>query len=363
LKIRLDSPDFELPFGRHCLSNEEILQDASQHLRKTLLVEYFRELINEYQIGDFWAHEVIRDEFEDIICSLISDDQTRNGPWISVPVFNVHNRPRMSFSEICNEVRALGKLYLAASEDIGADYAKFDAPVLSTSQPRGGIDIIKNEFSRELLNLSQTDMVIEAPPGTAPAIGPKEKRFQDQLGFHGEIPVERESKDDFDVIGCFGGSNRSSNKYEVNMVEELEGVCEESQLARSDLEDIHWRVSYLVERDGKTPCETHLFLFKNDTVTLNLNHPEIRQLLKLSEDAPDLAGHLGLAMCLTANNKILTHLTPEAREDLIMIDAMARCSGAQYRGGKAGKDMEMELEDMDIIGHYKGLAKSKPWLN
>jgi hypothetical protein len=64
---------------------------------------------------------------------------------------------------------------------------------------------------------------------------------------------------------------------------------------------------------------------KGKTVVVNLYHPDVIRLLQLTEKAPALAGHWGLAMCLTDTNKILPHLTPAAREDLILADAMAKC--------------------------------------
>jgi hypothetical protein len=66
------------------------------------------------------------------------------------------------------------------------------------------------------------------------------------------------------------------------------------------------------------------------TIVLNLHHPEVRDLLELSESDPLLAGHMGLAMALTDNNaKFLDHLSPAAREDLLLADAMARSTGIE----------------------------------
>jgi len=49
LKIQVDSPNFELPFGRHCLSNEEILPVLSAYLRKTIVPDYFAYLRDLYE--------------------------------------------------------------------------------------------------------------------------------------------------------------------------------------------------------------------------------------------------------------------------------------------------------------------------
>jgi hypothetical protein len=80
-----------------------------------------------------------------------------------------------------------------------------------------------------------------------------------------------------------------------------------------------------VGRDGRTPCRTHRFLLRGDKVVLNLNHPEVRELVELAEIAPALAGHWGLALVLTdGSRKFLPHLSPAAREDLILADALAK---------------------------------------
>jgi len=77
---------------------------------------------------------------------------------------------------------------------------------------------------------------------------------------------------------------------------------------------------------------------KKNEVILNLYHDEINRFLKLSETSPDLAGHFAVAMCLTDNNTILPLLTPEAREDLIQIDAITRFS----------KDEDQDSFELDL---------------
>ena len=55
-----------------------------------------------------------------------------------------------------------------------------------------------------------------------------------------------------------------------------------------------------------------------------------------------------MAICLSETNNILKHLTPEAREDLLLIDAMARC-GSNYqprkKRGRNNKDQDSSYED------------------
>ena len=80
-----------------------------------------------------------------------------------------------------------------------------------------------------------------------------------------------------------------------------------------------------MHQDGRTPCMTQLFLYNNESVVLNLNHKEVRKFIELSNLSPALTGHWALAMCLTYGEKILPELTPQAREDLVLMDAIAKC--------------------------------------
>jgi hypothetical protein len=106
-------------------------------------------------------------------------------------------------------------------------------------------------------------------------------------------------------------------------------VGEEAKQAQSDLAAIEWKVNYLVGSDGRSPCRTHRFLLRGDTVVLNLNHPDISRLFALADHHPTLAGHWGLAIALTdPSQRILPHLSHEAREDLLVADAVAKCAGA-----------------------------------
>jgi hypothetical protein len=93
-------------------------------------------------------------------------------------------------------------------------------------------------------------------------------------------------------------------------------------------------------------------------MVLNLNHDEIKRLVRLSESAPALAGHWAMAMCLNERGGVLGHLTPEAREDLLIIDAMARCgSGVPEPGDppkKGGSD------DEELRAFLRDIRSSQP---
>jgi hypothetical protein len=129
--------------------------------------------------------------------------------------------------------------------------------------------------------------------------------------------------------------------------EKTRGTIKELEKAKSDLQNVNWRVSHLVERDGKTPCLRHRFLTRGEDVVLNLYHPDIKKLVKLAETVPALACHWAIAMCLVENAHILKHLSAEEREDVLLVDAMAKLSQGKplpkQQGYKSGSSKRDEL--------------------
>jgi len=120
-------------------------------------------------------------------------------------------------------------------------------------------------------------------------------------------------------------SDRHTGKYS-DIREQFEnsiGICEEAKIVERDIMSLAWKVNYLVERDGKTSCYSRKFLITDRKIILNLFHPEIRQFVELSSINARLAAHWAMAMCLS-DPKLLPHITPDAREDILLIDAMSR---------------------------------------
>lgn len=352
LTIRVDSPDFELPFGRHCLRNEDVLAPLARHLRGVVLPKYMAELCDKYGSGLLHEFGIRSYEVEDMVCGLIAYDNSSARAWSRLPVFRLWDNTRMSLVDIRKVVDASEVLYLESEEDMGIDYSVFNAPVLVKNQPEGGLELLTETFKKQFINLSLKDVVIEAPPGSAPVLGARERRFQKYLAFHPDaLRMNRRS-------GKKGGKEGTGFIMNRKNIQRLAGMCDESRRAQDDLSKIKWRVNYLVNRDGKSPCRTHRFVFKNnDTVIMNLNYPEVRKLLELSETAPALAGHWALAMCLSDKNRILPQLTPESREDLIVMDAITKCgirelpdsldAGLEDEDDTGWRDFLRDIEDND----------------
>lgn len=319
LSVRVDSPDFELPFGRHRLNNEEILGPLSRHLRGIILPQYLKELFSIYEEGLMRQYEISPSIVQELACALMATNAHSERPWCQIPVFAVRNGPRVSLCELEAVRHHRGVLYLEGENDTGTDYSVFDAPVIALQQPNGALEFLRARFDDTLLSLDSEDIVLESPGG-AP-LASSEKRFASFLGFHPEVLqmkwVGQKSQEINAFLEIF-----SISKPEA---ERLKGAKKELQRAEKDLASIEWRVNYLVNIDGKSPCINRLFLYRNGTVVLNLHHPKIKALVRVSEFAPALAGHWALAMCFSNSLKILPHLTNQAREDLILMDAMAKC--------------------------------------
>lgn len=353
LDIRVNSMGFNLNFGRNKLTNESFLRHIASKIRKSLIPKYFNMLAYLYETGGGEELGIGYAKIETLACSILKYDNQ----WIKsageLSMFRFKNRSTLSFVELCSEVKRSGKLYLENSESTGVDFSIYDAPVLSLNQPSGGLELLKQYFSDSLINLGLHDVVLEALANSGQKLGPNELAFERTLGFN---------------PGAFnkGFSAKTKNKkrsskpaqFSLKLMNEgfMDKVCEESKDAQTDLEDLRWKVNYLVDRDGKTPNTTHRFLQKGNTIILNLNHPEILKLLKLSKRSGNLAGHWAMAICLSENNSILKHLTPEAREDLMIIDAMSRCgkpdsSDRDHEENKpydTNKDFDFERNHIDL---------------
>ena len=350
LKIRVDSPDFELPFGRNCLRNEEVLGALSKHLREEILPEYFKELLFLYEKGILKDQGVSYREMEEMACALLlHDDTVLKGSWRHLPLFVAMNAPRRSLLELRQEVHESGVLYLEVQPVAGTDYGAFNGPVISGVQPKGGIEVLKKHFAREMVLLGQDDVILEMAAWCSSGLGEEEKRFEKCLGFQGALLERAGTGSNGRETGRQGLDARLEN------MERLEGVVREGIRAKQDLSSLKWRVNYLAHRDGKTACKTHRFILRGDTVVLNLNHSEVQKLVAFSEKNPNLAGHWATAMCLSDESRILLdHIMPETREALLMLDAISKVGATGMmqpeEAGPAGqperfRDFVRDLED------------------
>ena len=321
LTIRVDSDDFELPIGRHCLSNEDALLKLSNKIWADLLPQYVTEIMKIYQRGFPQSDSQLYSKVEEMMCALMLCKGAPENPWNRFPLFFTKNGDRQSMVELQEQLIEKGKLYLEDEVTMGADYSIFDAPVLAKKQPKGGAELIEKIFDHYLIRLGSHDIIFERPNGSGRDLNPLEKEFQQYLGFHPlitEMNFLKQQKDD--TSGFLGLGSESQEE-----LERLAGVFRESREAIKSLEEINWRANYLVHQDGRTPCESQLFLYSNKTVILNLNHDEVKKFVALTRTSPALAGHWALAMCLTSGEKILPELSAQVREDLVLMDAIAKC--------------------------------------
>lgn len=364
LSVRIDSPDFELPFGRHGLRNEEILIPLSQYMRETILPQYFDELCEALKRQPAGGKlEIYSEEVENLAVALLRYDCGRQRMWSRLPIFNVWGAQRISFLQLHDLAAQKRRLYLEDPNNPGADYMVFDAPVLLTIQPHGALDLLKKYFGPILINLGDENMVFEQTVTGNRKLTSEELSFESALGFHTNTLAQYEPDNEKQTAfskSLFGLPDDAEDLF--TDLSTLNNLGNEARSARAELEEIEWRVNYLVERDGVTPCRRQKYLYNNNTVVLNLYHPEIRKLLELSKKVPALAGHWALAMCLQDSRKILSHLTPEAREELIRLDALVRSQCGTRRPKKTPQsdshpDGRQEFRDfLRMLAGHSGIS-------
>ena len=336
LMIRVNSSVFELTFGRHCLSNESVLAPLSREIRETILPEYFANLSLLFNEELFLHSPEIASKIEEMACKLILMEPYHK-PWNDLPLFKVVGQPRFSFDQLSRQVQKKGALYIEAEGNAGADYSLFDAPVLMLNQPRGAMDTIEKLFGCKVINLNNQDVVLETPSTTELKLTRDELYFESFLEFNVKREILNhiiESTNQNDLLHDFPDKNR------LPEVEDFIGICEEARFAEHDFRYLKWKVNYLVERDGKSPCYSRFFLLKEDSIILNLYNSEIRKLVEISCVNPKIAAHWAFALCLS-DPKLLPHITPDAREDLLLIDAMGRIESDLYIAtNKSDKDFD-----------------------
>lgn len=352
LSVRVDSPGFEVPIGRHCLCNGHVLKPLARHMRERIIPGYLSELAGIYNKMECDQHGLLPSQLEDMFCSWLALCPHTASDLRRARIFRTHGTGRISFDQLRDAANETGKIYLEDPSGGGMDYDIFDAPVLTVDQPEGGLELVQTFFESSIVNLGENDLVQEAPLTEQPKLSPKEQCLEKMLGFHPE------------VLSQYKGPRKSHDKPERSSPasEELpksikDQMCRESLHAARDLENIEWRVGHLVGRDGKTPCVTALYLCRGNRVTLNLHHSDIRSLVEVSSKAPELAGHFAMALCITASgrNTVLEHLSPSAREDLINMDAICRCSDEEIppnepdEGDTVSDDENGQQDFMDFL--------------
>ena len=135
LSIRVDSSSFELPFGRHCLRNPEILKPLSQEFRTKIIPDFYLELAKHYLDENTRSHI---NEIEAITVSLCTYDLNISSPWNHLPIIRLIDGQRVSMNTLKTEVKNKQKIYFTSENNVGMDYSFFDGPVISPIQPYGG---------------------------------------------------------------------------------------------------------------------------------------------------------------------------------------------------------------------------------
>lgn len=344
LMIRVDSEAFELPFGRHCLCNEEILSDLAGKIRENILPAYFDFLTGHTDFRTCAGIQQILEKTDEMTIGLLKYRQS-GYPWSHYAIFRTVEGARFTMTELDEKVTQSNSLYIEAEKSEGIDFSHFNAPVLSLEQPAGTIDLLESLYKEFIINLNDEDTVIELPLNNKIALSKEQKRFESFLAFRpGVIDFEK-------LTGSAekkGNNNSLFKRSPEFRLSDYTGICEEARTAKDDLFDIIWKVNYLVERDCVTPCMRKKFMFRNNIITLNLYHSEIKEFVQMATLNPSLAAHWAIAMCL-ADNKILPHISEEAREDLLIVDAISRLGHDRTPDPGKNESGDFDREFMDFV--------------
>lgn len=310
LRIMVNCDNFELPFGRHSILNESIIPPVANHIRETILPDYFLHLQAIIDTNHHFGNDVIfRNKIEKMTVALIKNFTDLEKPWCNFPIFNTYNSEKLSLADIDNIVTKNGSILFVSKQDAGLDYSCFCSPLLTYLQPENALQILTYIFGDQFIDVSKSGGVIEAPEYCRPEISISDRNLQEVIGFHHDL---------FTKI-------RYSNEgmMEIKKSVAIPKVAPEATSAGFDFDNLGWEISYLVYGD-LTPCLDHRFILKDSTVVLNKYHPDVKRLLKISKIDVNLAGHWLTALCLAEENSALPHLSSEIREGLLILDALIK---------------------------------------
>lgn len=354
LMIRADSEAFELPFGRHCLCNEDILKRLAEELRQRIVPSYFDYLTGHFDFRMNAGVPRVLEKTDEMTIGLLGYRHTGN-PWANYPVFRLVTGNRLSMTDLSKRLDGNNFLYIEAADSEGTDFSHFNGPVLSAEQPSGTLKLLETFYNDRIVDLNGEDTVIEMPSDESIKLSKEQKHFEKFLVFRPEMidfsKFGKNDNQDFDHI--------RPRKTLRNRIIDYAGISEEARIANKDLLETVWKVNYLVERDGVTPCLRKKYMYRSNTIILNLFHSEIKEFVQMSTMNPNLAAHWAIAMCLS-DNKILPHISDEVREDILIIDAITRIG--HHRAPDPDKDDSGEI-DRDFMDFVRNCINRTPGKN
>ena len=332
LTIRVNSSSFELPFGRHCLSDEEILHPLSAKIRNELLTQYMADLYHYVEHINVHESRNYALQADVLTCNLIGCDPSLNKPWCQYEFIRTRKLGKLSFRELTELVRKYGRFFVEDESNAGIDYSNFSEPVLDHDQAGDLINLLKALFKDYCIFLKSTDLVFEKTGSDHLELNDLQKTFEKNLGFHPDLITRDDLRDltDEEMDAPLPGEEYLN--FGQGLFNEVDEACK-------DLSTLKWKASFLVEKDFKTPCLTHLFIYTNHTIILNLHHPLIEKLVALSEVNPRLAGHWGVSLCLEDGRNVFPYLSADTRKELLMLDGIAKLLEGRSRS-HSGPDKE-----------------------
>jgi hypothetical protein len=328
LSIRVNGSTFELPFGRHCLSDDEILHPLSRKIRRKLLPQFMKALYEHHAEIGLQERRVLGNRMEALTCELIKQERELSNPWCQHALIRTRDLGRLSLKELTEKVEEQGRFFVEDESNAGIDYTFFKEPVLQHNQPEDLIALLKDIFKNRCVSLQSEDLVFEKSNQGGDELSTLQKTFMENLGFHPELFRSAEPEGFEGLDEYMSGVDDEAGDGFLG-----QGLIDEVVEASQELAKMKWRVSFLVEKDFKTPSQTHLFIHVNDTIVLNLHHPLIKKLVRLTGTNPKLAGHWGISLCLEDGRNVFPYLSADTREELLMLDGMAKLHTDKAPGG------------------------------
>ena len=347
LKIRVNSDVFRLPFGRHCLTNEEDLPPIAAYLRRVMLPEYVREVMAVFNDDSYAQLGMSLRKIVEFMASLIIYDTGHQNPWCDARIFSFANFPRMSLNELRTKAAQTRVIYLQDSRTRLDDVGEFEVPVLRPRQPELALAALQKVFRDRLVPMTQVHKtVVEVPETPQQGLSPGEQKFQSVLGVHpAALDYLRKAGRKMQVGGTGPQILPTADAGQKH------GLSKEHlEQANRDICAIHWKLGHLILADTLAPCRFKPYLLKENQVILNLHHKEIKDLARLSEKTPLLASHF--ALCLVIEDKrLLVQWPARIREALIMVDAIHKCGNPSPDSprrslARAGEDFTKDIDDV-----------------
>jgi len=133
LSILVDSPDFELPFGRHCISSDHVLSPLARKIRQHMLPRFFNAIMQYFEDGNIRHFGLSENQIEETAAALMYFDDNTLNPWYDFSLFRLVEQTTISFNTLQKQIGLEGTFFIEDAQNAGIDYSVFKVPVLKAT--------------------------------------------------------------------------------------------------------------------------------------------------------------------------------------------------------------------------------------